>query len=196
MLTYVSRGLEPYRGFHRLMRALPDILRERPECQVVIVGEDKPHYGRSPKEGGNWRELMLRELDGQLDLSRVHFTGELPYEQFLRVIQISRTHVYLTYPFVLSWSMLEAMAAGCVVVGSDTPPVREVVVHGDNGLLVPFFDSAALVAQVCEVLAEPARFEHLRLNAISGIRSVYDFDRVIWPRHMDLLSRFNLQMCK
>lgn len=187
VLTYVSRGLEPYRGFHCLMRALPEILRQRPRCQVLIVGGDKARYGPEPNQAASWRELYLDELGGQMDLARVHFTGTLPYNDYLRVLQVSRAHVYLTYPFILSWSMMEAMAAGCLLLGSDTPPVRELLRHGENGLLFPFFEREALVNQAVQALAEPERFEHLRRAAIAGIKSHYDFDTVVYPRHLALL---------
>lgn len=144
IISFVSRSLEPYRGFHIFMRALPDVLSERPNAQVVLVGGDGVSYGRAPKDGRSWKDTMLQELDGRLDLSRLHFVGKLPYPQYLSLIQLSRVHCYLTYPFVLSWSLTEALAAGGYVVASDTAPVREVIRDGENGRLVPFFDIAAL----------------------------------------------------
>ncbi|MEP5758248.1 MAG: glycosyltransferase family 4 protein, partial [Litoreibacter sp.] len=131
VLTYVSRNLEPYRGFHSFMRALPGILKSRPNAQVVVVGGDEVSYGSRPKGGGSWREAMLAEV-GTLPAC-VHFTGRIPYSDYLALLQISSVHFYFTYPFVLSWSMLEAMAAGAFVVGSNTPPVAEVIEDGVNG---------------------------------------------------------------
>lgn len=192
VLTFVSRALEPYRGFHCFMRALPAILRARPNCRVVIVGEDTAHYGRPPPEGGTWRNVLLRELGSELDLSRVHFTDVLPYPDYLKVLQVSRVHVYLTYPFVLSWSMLEAMCAGCLLLASDTPPVREVVRHGHNGLLFPFFDIAALADLAIRALADPEPQLLLRENARATIRTHYDFDEVIYPRHFAMLSAIKM----
>lgn len=189
ILTFVSRSLEPYRGFHQLMRALPLILKLRPECQVVIVGQDIPSYGPAPKDEDNWRIKYLKEQEGRLDLNRIHFTGTLAYADYLKVLQISRAHVYLTYPFILSWSMLEAMSAGCLVVGSDTPPVREVLSHGENGLLFPFFDRQALAAMVVDALAQPEKYQSLRLAAREFIVDNYDFKSVIFPKHLTLINR-------
>ncbi|WP_413718519.1 glycosyltransferase family 4 protein [Silicimonas sp. MF1-12-2] len=151
VLTYVSRNLEPYRGFHSFMRALPAILEARLDAQVVVVGGDEVSYGGRPKEGGCWREVMQAEVGPLPD--RVHFTGRIPYRDYLSLLQVSSVHVYLTYPFVLSWSMLEAMAAGAFVLGSATPPVEEVIEDGVNGWLVPFFDADAIAARVSDALA-------------------------------------------
>lgn len=161
VLTYVSRNLEPYRGFHSFMRALPGILKARPEAHVVIVGGDEVSYGSRPKAGGCWREVMLAEV-GPLP-ERVHFTGRIPYRDYLSLLQVSSVHLYLTYPFVLSWSMLEAMAAGAFVVGAATPPVEEVIEDGVNGWLVPFFDTLTIAEKVAEALA--TRHDQGRLRA-------------------------------
>lgn len=150
IITYVARNLEPYRGFHTFMRALPQVLKEHPTCQVVIVGGDGVSYGSKPKDAPNWRTKMLRE--NPVDLERVHFLGKVPYDTYRKVLQVSAVHVYLTYPFVLSWSLLEAMASGGLIVGSDTAPVREVIKHGENGLLVGFFDKQALVNLILGIL--------------------------------------------
>jgi len=147
VVTYVARNLEPYRGFHIFMRALPKILQEHPDCQVVIVGGDDVSYGARPRDARTWREKLLKEVD--IDLSRVHFTGKLPYRDYLKVLQISRVHVYLTYPFVLSWSALEAMACGCTIVASRTAPVKEFMLDKQNACLIDFFDSAKLTQEVC-----------------------------------------------
>lgn len=188
VLTYVSRNLEPYRGFHILMRALPEILRARPQCHVVIVGGDGVSYGVRPRNGKTYREQYLEEVGQGLDLSRVHFTGTLPYESYLKVLQVSRAHVYLSYPFILSWSMLEAMSAGCLVLGSATPPVREVVRDGENGLLFPFFQPDGLAQLAIRALSRPKAFEKMRVQARQTILDGYDFERVSMPGYLRFLE--------
>lgn len=191
IVTYVARNLEPYRGFHVFMRALPSILRQRPDARICIVGGDKVSYGYGPSDFANWREAMLAELGDRLDLSRVHFLGKLPYEVYLRLLAMSSAHVYLTYPFVLSWSMLEAMALECLIVGSDTSPVTEVLRHGENGLLVPFFDVAALADTVVKALADPQRYGVLRRAARQTIVDRYDFAATSLPQHVALMDEFS-----
>jgi glycosyltransferase involved in cell wall biosynthesis len=172
VVTYVARNLEPYRGFPTLMQALPAILEARPNAQVLIVGGDETSYGSPPADAENWRTRMLKEV--AVDPARVHFLGRVPYSRFLALLQVSSVHVYLTYPFVLSWSMIEAMSAGCVVVGSRTKPVEEVLTHGKNGLLVDFFDPAALAAQVLEVLADRRAYDELAGAARRSVLKKYD----------------------
>ena len=171
VLTFVSRNLEPYRGFHSFMRALPAVLKARPEAQVVIVGGDEVSYGSRPKAGGTWRDVLLDEIGPLPD--RVIFTGRVPYADFLSLLQVSSVHVYLTYPFVLSWSMLEAMAAGAFVVGSRTPPVEEVISHGKNGWLVDFFDKEAMADTLSDALAKRAEVHALRTSARATIQERY-----------------------
>ena len=163
VITYVARTLEPYRGFHVFMRALERIQKAHPSCRAVIVGGDEVSYGRAPKQAASWREHMLAQVS--LDPSRTHFLGRVPRARFLEVLRVSAAHVYLTYPFVLSWSLLEAMACGTPIVASDTAPVREVLRHGENARLVPFHGADALAAAVLEMLAEPTRFLALRERA-------------------------------
>ena len=150
VVTYVARNLEPYRGFHSFMRALPKMLKEHSTCQVVIVGGDDVSYGSKPKDAPNWRTKLLRE--NPVDPHRVHFLGKVPYATYKQVLQVSAAHIYLTYPFVLSWSLLEALACGCQVIASDTAPVREVIRDGDNGWLVDFFDGEVLVQRTLQAL--------------------------------------------
>lgn len=188
VVTFVSRGLEPYRGFHVFMRALPELLRRCPRAQVVIVGRDTPSYGRAPGDAPNWRVKMLRELDGRIDLARVHFVGTLPYPTFTTLLQVSRAHVYLTYPFVLSWSLLEAMALGAPVAASATPPVTEVVAHDANGLLFDFFDPPALVDAVHRLLSEPELGLRLAEAARAAVVDRYDLQAVCLPAHARLLQ--------
>ena len=188
IVTYVGRNLEPYRGFPQLMRSLPTILSERPNARVLIVGGDDVSYGARLSDGQTYKQQLLAELGDSLDLSRVHFLGKVPYSVFLTILQISRVHVYLTYPFVLSWSMLEAMAAGCVIVGSKTPPVEEVIRHGENGLLVDFFSPQQIAARVIDVLKEPRAYASLRDNARQTIVHDYDLHTICLPAHLRLLQ--------
>lgn len=173
VITYVARNLEPYRGFHQFMRALPAIQKEHKTCHTVIVGGDDVSYGRKPDGAANWRVKMLEEVGSQLDPTRTHFLGKVPYEAYKKVLQVSAAHVYLTYPFVLSWSMLEAMATGCLLIGSDTAPVREVVVHEANGRLSSLFDRKALNAHAVEVLSASgaASTMDMRAEAVRSARS-------------------------
>jgi len=160
VITYVSRNLEPYRGFHIFMRTVAEICKRRPNAHIVIVGGDDVSYGSRLANGQNYREKYLAEVS--IDPARVHFLGRIPYQQYLTVLQISTAHVYLTVPFVLSWSMLEAMAAGCLVIGSSTQPVTEVLRDGENGLLVNFFSPPAIADAVDAVFNHPDQMQALR----------------------------------
>ncbi|WP_374302956.1 glycosyltransferase [Paracoccus sp. (in: a-proteobacteria)] len=184
VLSYVSRSLEPYRGFHIFMRALPEILAARPGTQVVVIGAEGVSYGSVPKEGGSWKARMLAELGDCLDLSRVHFLGRVAYPDYLSLIQLARVHCYLTYPFVLSWSLTETMAAGGYIVASDTEPVRELIRDGENGRLVPFFDVAALSAALIRGLAGDPDADRLRGAARQTILDGYDLHRHSLPRQI------------
>ncbi|NTV98057.1 MAG: glycosyltransferase [Chlorobiaceae bacterium] len=188
IITYVARNLEPYRGFHVFMRSLPLIQEQCPDAQIVIVGGDEVSYGRKPPEGRTYRSMYTGEVNPLVDWSRVHFTGRLPYGSYLDVLRISSVHIYLTYPFVLSWSMLEAMAAGCLVVGSSTPPVQEVIRHGENGLLVDFFGKEQLAATVGEAVNNPARYEEIRCNARKTAVQDYDLKTRCLPEILRYLT--------
>jgi len=188
VVTYIARHMEPYRGFHSFMRALPEFQRLRPEAQVAIVGGEGVSYGSPPPGGGSWKDVMLKELDGQLDLSRIHFCGRVPYGQLLALFRVSAAHVYLTYPFVLSWSMLDSMACGVALLASSTQPVEEVVQDGVNGLLVDFFDSGAIARKMAEMLANPAALEPLRAAARRTIVERYDLHSHCLPRQVALLE--------
>ena len=189
IVTYVARNLEPYRGFHSFMRALPAVMRARPKAQIHIVGGDGVSYGNPPTDHASWREAMLSEVGGQIDRSRVHFTGWLNYDSYLKLLRRSRVHVYLTYPFVLSWSILEAMALGCLVVGSNTPPVRELIEDGTNGLLVPFAEPYVIAERVIEALARQPRYQPLRQAARQTVIDRYDLRRIVLPAQTRLISR-------
>jgi glycosyltransferase involved in cell wall biosynthesis len=183
IVTYVARNLEPMRGYHILMRALPKILAERPEARIVIAGGDGVSYGASPPEGSSWKTIYLDEISNRIDLSRVHFLPMLPYDDYVRLLQVSRAHVYLTYPFVLSWSLVEAMALACTIVASDTAPVREAITDGVSGILSPFHDPVPLADKIVKILAEPQRYAHLgeaaRATALTHYSAEACLDRAL-----------------
>lgn len=189
ILTYVSRGLEPLRCFHTFMRALPEIQRRRPDAFTVIVGSDETHYGQRPVGATSWREFMLAELKGRLDMSRIWFAGRLAYADYLNVLRVSSVHTYLSYPFVLSWSLLEAMAAGCAIVGSRTAPVQEAIRDGVAGMLVDPLNPDEIATGVAALLADPGRARALGRAARSHVESRYDFRRLALPRYIELIGK-------
>ncbi len=178
LVTYVVRDLEPYRGFHMIMRALPRLLAGRPDVRVILVGGDGVSYGARPAKG-TWREHMLNEMEGRLDLSRVHFAGRVQYETFVKLLQRSDAHVYLTYPFVASWSLREAMSAGCAIVASDTAPVREFVHDRITGLLAPFLQPDAIADRILEILEDEPLNMRLREAARAWAESHLDMGRYL-----------------
>lgn len=182
VLTFVNRNLEPYRGFHILMRALPRVMAARPNLRVVMVGGEDKGYGPAPGGGKSWKDVFLAETGSKMDLSRLHFTGRIPYPDLLNLLRVGRAHAYLSYPFVLSWSMLEAMSLGCVVVGSDTPPVAEAIQDGVTGHLVDFFDVEAWAEKLIEVLSDPDAQAPLRRAARAHIVERYDLKKVCLPQ--------------
>ena len=187
VITFVNRNLEPYRGYHVFMRSLPELLQRRPQAQVVLVGGDEVSYGSRPAEGGNWKDKMIAEVRPLLredQWQRLHFVGKLEYGHYLSLMQVSRVHVYLTYPFVLSWSLLEAMSAGAAIVASDTPPVAEAIEHGRHGLLFPFFDQQALVERCCELLDRPELRRELGLQARARALEKYDLKSICLPEQL------------
>jgi glycosyltransferase involved in cell wall biosynthesis len=194
VITFVNRNLEPYRGYHRFMRALPAILRARPKARVLMIGGNGVSYGAPPPadEKGQlrtWRDIFLNEVRDELDLSRVHFLGKVPYADFLRVLQISTVHVYLTYPFVLSWSLLEAMSAGCAIVASNTAPVREAIQDRETGLLVDFFDAPALVDRVIGLCQDRSLRERLGQQARARAQMQYDLHTMCLPNQLAWVDR-------
>ena len=188
VITFVNRNLEPYRGYHIFMRSLPEILRRRPDARVILVGGNRVSYGNALPEGQSYREKYLNEIKGELDMSRVHFVGAVPYPTFLNLLQISAAHVYLTYPFVLSWSMLEAMSAGCLVIGSATAPVQEVIRDGENGILVDFFSPTKIATAVIDALDNPQAYTALRQAARQTVLTRYDLKTICLPRHLEVIN--------
>ena len=186
VVTYATRGMEPYRGFPQFMRAAAILMQRRPGLHVVVAGADRVAYGKKLPEGQSWRNRMLAELP-DLDRTRLHFTGLLSYEDYLTLLRASSAHVYLSVPFCLSWSLLEAMAVGCPVVASDTAPVREVMEDGRNGVLVDFFDHQALAERVNEMLDHPAAFADRRALARRTIEERYALAKLL-PRQLQFLA--------
>jgi glycosyltransferase involved in cell wall biosynthesis len=191
VITFVNRNLEPYRGYHTFMRALPQLLKERPNARVLLVGADDVSYGARPdaaKYGeAKWKDIFANEVRGQIsdaDWQRVHFLGHVPYQYFIPLLQLSTVHVYLTYPFVLSWSLLEAMSAGCAIVASDTQPLREAIVHNETGKLVDFFDASALTASVCDLLNNAEERKRLGAHARAFAQANYDLQSVCLPKQL------------
>jgi glycosyltransferase involved in cell wall biosynthesis len=189
VVTFAARNLEPLRGYHVFMRALPRIMAKRPRAQIVVIGDDEVSYGAPPPPGSTWKSMFFKEVAGRIDASRIHFTGRLPHLDYLTALQVSSAHVYLTYPFVLSWSLLEALGSGCLVIGSDTAPVREVLTNGKNGLLVPFFDTKQLAERVIDALANPRQFQSLRAQARQTILDRYDMARICLPKMTALIQQ-------
>ncbi len=177
VVTYVARDLEPVRGFNLLMRALPDLLRRRPTAHIVICGADGISYGRPPQGGGTWREAMLREV--AVDPARVHFVGRLARPAYLDLLRVSALHLYLTVPFVLSWSCIEALAAGCLLLASDVPPVREVVQDGVNATLIDPRNTDALARRAADLLARRDRLDHLRRAARATALERFDLRKCL-----------------
>jgi len=192
VITFINRNLEPLRGYHTFMRALPDLLQRRPRARVFIVGGDEVSYGAPNPDGKSWKLKYLEEVREQAPgayLQRVHFVGKLPYPDFIRLLQLSTVHVYLTYPFVLSWSLLEAMSIGCAIVASDTRPLHEAITHGETGRLVDFFDRKGLVDEVISLLDNPAERQRLGRNARQFAIEHYDLKTICLPKQLDWVKQ-------
>lgn len=191
VVTFASRTLEPCRGFHVFMRSLPLLLRLRPQAHIMIAGGTEGGYGPRPDSGQSWRDVLVQELQPQLeaaDWARVHFVGQVPHASLIGLLQLSSVHVYLSYPFVLGRSLLEAMSVGCAIVGSDTAPVREVLQHGHNGWLVHFFDTTALAHTVAQLLADAPTRQHLGAQARQWVQAHADLHQVTLPQQRQWLQ--------
>ncbi|MES2984462.1 MAG: glycosyltransferase family 4 protein [Pseudomonadota bacterium] len=184
VVTYIARNFEPYRGFPTFMNAAEILLRARPNLHIIAIGADEVSYGRKAPPGTSYREMLMKEV--ALDLSRIHFIGTVPYDQLLAAFQVSAAHLYLTFPFVLSWSMLEAMACGVALVASNTKPVLEVVEDGVNGLLVDFFSPEDVAAKVMQVLDDPTRNQAMRAQARATVVDRFALTTLL-PLHMQLV---------
>lgn len=190
IITFVNRNLEPYRGYHTFMRALPEIMRRCPKARILIVGADGVSYGSKAPDEQKWKDIFLNEVVENLDMNRIHFLGHIDYLHFIPLLQLSRIHVYLTYPFVLSWSLLEAMSVGCCIVASDTQPLHEAIRHNDTGRLVDFFDQDELANNVCELLELPDERARLGKNAREFAQATYDLNTICLPRQLAWVQSF------
>ena len=174
------------------MRALPDLLKRRLNAQIVMLGGDETSYGARAPKGKTWKQIIIDEMRNQIsdqDWKRVHYLGRVPYDRFLSMIQVSRVHLYLTYPFVLSWSLLETMSAGAAIVTSDTAPVKEAMVDGQTGLFVDFFDRVGLVEKTCQLLDDKALRKKLGTAARQHIVNNYDLHRTCLPKHLEWVDQ-------
>lgn len=184
VITYIARNFEPYRGFPTAMRAFKEIQRRRPNAHILCIGADGVSYGASPPQGQTFRRMMLEET--QPDMNRLHFLGYLKHQDMLNVLKISSAHFYLTVPFVLSWSMMESMATECVILGSNTPPVMEVLEHERNGIVVDFYDHMNIADWVDKIFAHPTRMKHLGKAARQTILDLYSLKKLL-PLHLKLI---------
>lgn len=188
VVTFASRVLEPLRGCHTFFRSLPKILEDVPDAEIVIVGEETgAGYGLGPPENETWRSYFWKEIEDRIDPTRIHFVGWLPNKTLNALMSIARAHVYLTYPFVLSWSLLEAMACEALVIGSDTPPLHDVITDGENGLLVDFLRPDLLAETVIQACRHPDWFKGMRRAARQSILTRYDRQNVCLPQWLDLI---------
>ena len=193
IITFINRNLEPQRGYHIFMRSLPDILKKHPDAHVFIIGGDGKGYGMPPPAKSTWKNIFFNEVEKDIDVSKIHFLGSVEYKSLISLYQISSVHVYLTYPFVLSWSLLEAMSCECLIVGSSTEPVKEVINDKKNGLLVNFFDQKELSETINKVLENPKKFDKLRKAARDTIIRKYDLKTICLPKQIDLVEKLLLK---
>jgi glycosyltransferase involved in cell wall biosynthesis len=185
LVTYAARGLEPYRGFPEFTEAIALLLDRRPRLHVLVAGRDHAYYSRPLPDGRTYRQAALERFPS-LDTARVRFLGPLPREQYRALLHASSVHVYLTAPFVLSWSLIEAMAAGCTIVASDTAPVREVLSDGENALLADFHSPSAIAACIDRALDDRAGAKRLATAARLVAEQRFALDRLV-PEHLSLL---------
>lgn len=188
VVTFVARELEPYRGYHSFMRALPELMALRPEVRIVIVGGSGVSYGAAHPEGKSWKDVFLNEVTGLIDPMRIHFVGKIPHELLTQLLQVSTVHVYLTYPFVVSWSLLEAMSIGCLIVGSRTKPVEEIIEHGKTGLLVDFFNPLAIAQTIAKAIEHRNGYSEIRTAARQHVIEHFDLKSRCLPAQMKLLQ--------
>lgn len=190
IVTYVARNLEPARGVHIMLRALPRLQKLRPNMRLVVVGGDGVSYGVRPPKGKTFKGMLLKELGDSVDWSRVHFLGPVPYDTLMNLVRLSKCHVYLTVPFVLSWSLLEAMALEKTIVASSVAPVREVMEDGKTGFLFDFFKPLDLAERIADVLGHPDNYRSIGVNARNKVVAEYDFHSVRFPAWKAYMNQF------
>ena len=191
IVSFVNRTLEPYRGYHKFINSIPSIQKEHPDAYFILVGsfdKDTVSYGALPPKGESFRDLFLKDIIDEIDMTKVFFPGRIQYDHLLTLFSITSAHIYFTYPFVLSWSMLEAMACEALVIGSSTEPVKELIKHNKNGLLVDFFDIEGLSKTVNTVLSYPKKYDQLRKKARETILKNYDLDTICLPNQLKLVE--------
>jgi glycosyltransferase involved in cell wall biosynthesis len=177
VVTYATRGMEPYRGFPQFMHAAVEVVKRRPGCHVVIGGEDGCHYGPPPAPGKTWKEVLVEQLNP--DPERIHFVGSLPYGHYRTLLRASSVHVYLTRPFVLSWSFIEALSCGCLVVASDTEPVREFALDGHNALFADFHSPKDIAEKIIHALEHRSGMDRIREQARETVLQRFDLNRLL-----------------
>ena len=189
VITFINRNFERLRGYHVFMRALPALLARVPDAEVVLIGDDKGKgYGGELPNGETWRQRMEAELGDRIDPRRVHYVGRVPHTSMIDLLSMSWAHVYYTYPFILSWSVVEAMACECLILGSDTGPVRDAVSSGVNGVLNDFFDVDALSSAMAEACERPEAFVDMRRAARRTAMAMFDRETVGVPAWMSLIE--------
>lgn len=184
VITYATRGMEPFRGFPQFIEAADKILKKRPNAHIIIGGLDKVWYGE-PLKKGTYKELMLKKF--KLDMNRVHFVGELTFNDYMKILQISSAHIYSTVPFVLSWSLMEAMAAECCVIASNTEPVLEVMKDNYNGLLFDFYNVDQMVEKIEYALDNKEEMQEIRKNARKTVVENYALKDLL-PKQIEYLN--------
>lgn len=188
LITFVNRNLEPYRGYHSFMRAIPKIQKQNPRAHILIIGGNDTSYGASPAGNKTWKQIFIDEMSQKIDFSKIHFVGNLPYEQYLGVMKASSCHVYLTYPFVLSWSLLESMSCAGLIVASNTKPLLEVIKDKENGYLTNFFDYDDIAEKVTHCLKNQKNLENIRQNSRQTIIKNYDLRTICLPQQISAIK--------
>lgn len=184
LITYIARGMEPHRGFPQFIEAVARLQKMNKDVHTLVIGADRVAYGPTRRDGKSFKQAALEE--NELDLSRLHFVGRKPLNYLRDALRVSAAHVYLTVPFVLSWSMMEAMSAGALVVASNTAPVAEVIRDGESGLLFDFHDPPRLADRLADILSAPGKWEPIRAGARRAIVERYDV-KALETRYLRLI---------